>query len=97
MSEINDIEEVPEGNFPINFKLIKKYQQKNPSILAKYKEGTYQKGIFGGGSNININLITCEDDIVILSIIKSCIFNWYHIYLLHSGMDRIVAMIYQHV
>ena len=66
MSEINDIEEIPEGGFPINLKLIAKYQWKEPSLLAKYKDGTYHKGSFCGGSNIYINLITCEDNIVIL-------------------------------
>ena len=69
MSEINDTEEVLESNFPINLKLIKKYQQKDPSLLAKYKEDTYQKGYFLGGSNVNRNLIMCEDNIVILSIL----------------------------
>ena len=32
----------------------------------KYKMVTYKKGYFRGGSNINLNLITCEDKIVIL-------------------------------
>ena len=35
VSEINDIEELPEGNFPINLKLIKKYQRTEPSLIAK--------------------------------------------------------------
>ena len=65
MSEINEIEEVSEGNFPINLKLIYQYQQKYPSLLAKYKEVVYQKGYLNEGSNINLNLITCADNIVI--------------------------------
>ena len=32
MSEIDDIEELPEGTFPINLKLIQKYQRTEPSI-----------------------------------------------------------------
>ena len=43
MSEINDIKELLEGTFPINIKLIQKYQQMEPSIKAKYKDGTYHK------------------------------------------------------
>ena len=43
MSEINDIEEIPEGTFPINLKFIKTYQRLEPSIITKYKDGTYQK------------------------------------------------------
>ena len=65
VSEINDTEEVSEGNFPINLKLIYQYKQKYPSLWAKYKEGVYQKGSLNEGSNINLNLITCADNIVI--------------------------------
>ena len=76
MSEINDAKEVPEGIFPINLKKIDQYQQKDPKLLAKYKEGTFQKGYFCGVININLNLITCEDNIVIPSIIQSYILHW---------------------
>ena len=65
MSETKYIEEIPEGTFPINFKLIQKYQRSEPIILAKYKYGTYHKGYFSGGGNIDLNLITCKDKIVI--------------------------------
>ena len=65
--------------------------------MAKYKEGTYQKGYFHGGSNIDINLITCEDNIVIASIIQSYELNWYRVYLLHPGMDRTEVTISQHL
>ena len=40
VSEINDIKEIPEDNFPINLKLIKKYQRLEPIIKAKYTAGT---------------------------------------------------------
>ena len=65
VSEINDTKEVPEVNFPINFKIIEKYQRKIPILLHKYKYSTHQKGSFCGGINIIINLIMCEDNIVI--------------------------------
>ena len=39
MSKINDIEELPKGNFPIRLILIQKYQWSEPSIKAKYKYG----------------------------------------------------------
>ena len=35
VSEINDTEEIPEGNFHINLKLIDKYQWTEPSLMAK--------------------------------------------------------------
>ena len=71
MSEINDIKKLPEGNFPINLKLIQEYQLLEYSIIVKYKCGTYHKGSFFGGSNVDFNLITCKDNIVILSILVS--------------------------
>ena len=37
MSEINDIEELPEGIFPINEKLNQKYQRTEPSIQKNMK------------------------------------------------------------
>ena len=70
MSEINDIKKIHEVTFHIYLKLIKKYQRNEPSLLAKYKNGTYRKGYFPGGSNIYINLIICEDKIVTPSILQ---------------------------
>ena len=65
MSEINDIKEIPDGNFPIKLKLIQKHQREKPSITAKYKSGTYHNGYFYRVSNIDLNLITCKNKIVI--------------------------------
>ena len=66
-----------------------------PSIKAKYTTGTYQKHSFCGGSNIDLKLITCKNKIVILSKLKSYVIHRYHIYILHTGMDRTDAMIFQ--
>ena len=46
LSEINNIEELSEGIFPINLKLINKYQQKDPSLMDKYKKQMYKTGSF---------------------------------------------------
>ena len=96
MSEINDIEQLPEGIYPINLNLIQIYQQTETSIIAKYKYDTDQKGSFRGGSNIDLNLITCKDTIFIPSKLKSYVLHWYHTYLLHPGMERMEAMICQY-
>ena len=71
VSEINDIEEIPEGTFSIDLKLIKTYQRLEPSITAKYKYGTCQQGYLHGVSNIDIKVITCKDKIVIPSKLQS--------------------------
>ena len=52
--------------------------------------------LFCGEVNIYLNLITCEDNIVIPPIIQSCVFHWYHTYLLHPRMDLTEATIIQH-
>ena len=97
MSEINEIEEITEGTFPINLKFIKKYQRLEPKIRDKYNYGTHHKGYFCGGSNIHLNLITCTYKIVIPSKLQSYIVHWDHKYPLHPGMDRTEAMILQHL
>ena len=56
---------MPEVAFPINIKMIAKYQWTEPSLMAKYEYGTYHKGSFCGGINIYINLIIFEDNIII--------------------------------
>ena len=57
----------------------------------------YQKGSLRGGNNININLIMSEGKIVIPSIIQICVLHWYHMYLIHPVMDRMEAVILQHL
>ena len=97
VSKINDTEEIPESNFLINLKLIQKIQQEEPSITAKYKYGTYHKGYFCGGSNIDLNLITCKDNIVNTSKLQSYVLHWYHAYLLHPGIDIMEEIIHQYL
>ena len=46
MSEINNTEELYEGKFPINFKIIDQYQWKDPSLYAKLKTGKYKSYFF---------------------------------------------------
>ena len=46
MSETNDTEEITDGNFLINLKLIYQYQNKDPILLAEYKQGMYKTGSF---------------------------------------------------
>ena len=97
VSETNDIEELPEGNFPMNLKFIAKHQREGPSIIATYQDGIYHKGYFNGFSNIDLNLIKCKGRIFITSKLQSYVLHWYHKYLLHPGMDRMEETIHQHL
>ena len=56
--------------------------------MAKLKTVKYKCGSFRGVSNKSFNLITCEDEIYILLILQSYVFNWYYTYLLHPGLYR---------
>ena len=58
---------------------------------------TYHKGSFCGGINIDINLIMCEDKIVITSILQSYVLHWYYKHLFYTGMDKMEAMICQNI
>ena len=95
VSEINDIEELPERSLLNNLILITKYQWLETKIIAKYKNGMYQQGSFRGGSNIDVKLIICKNNILIPSKLQSYLLHWYHTYLLHPGMDRTEAIIRQ--
>ena len=97
MSEINDTEELPEGVFTINLKLIDQYQQKDPSLKAIYKLGQCKKYYFPRESSIHLNLITCEYNIFILSMLQRYIIHWYYIFILHPGMDRTETIFCQHL
>ena len=44
--------------------------------MDKYKDGTYYKGSFCGGIHIDIDLIMCEDKIVITLILQSYVLHW---------------------
>ena len=95
LSEINYIKKFPEGIFPINLKWIDQYQRKYTNLMAKYKNHTYKKVSFTGGSNIYLERIKFKDKIIILLILKKIILYWYHTYLLHPRMDRTDEMILQ--
>ena len=85
---INDIDKLPEYFFPISLKLINQYHQKYPRLMGKYDKGIQKFGPLHRGSNININIITCEYKIVISLLLQSYALQWYHTYLLFPGMDR---------
>ena len=95
--KMNETEEFPEIIFPINLILIDQYQRKDPILIAKYKICTYKNSSFYGGSNIYLNPITCNDNIVIPLILQGYVLNWYHTYLLHLRMDIMEATICQHL
>ena len=97
VSEINDTKEILEVNFTNNLEQINQNQLKTPSLRTKYNLGAYHTGSFCGVSNIDLNLITCEDKTVIPSIIQTYVLHLYHKYILHPGMDITEEMVRQNL
>ena len=95
MSELYDIEELPEGNFPLSFKLIGRYQRKDPIPTKKITRAEYKKGYFRGSRN-TIKSVTFKDKIVIMQLIQKYVVRWHHSYLLHTVLDRTEAMLCQY-
>ena len=96
MSELYNIKELPEGTFPLSLNRIDRYQQGRPHPNRKLKWATYQKSYFRGGRN-TIELITYKDKIVITYKLQKYVVKWYHMYLLHTGMEWTEAMICQYL
>ena len=65
--------------------------------MDKYHKIIYKTGSFSGGININLNLITCEDEIFTPLILQINVLHWYHAYLFHTGRDRTEVVIYQYL
>ena len=59
-SELYDIEELPEGTFPLSFKRIDRYQREDPFLTENPKCAEYQKGYFRGGHN-TIEILTHKE------------------------------------
>ena len=59
-----DVEELPNGTFPIKFTTINHYKQEYPGIKSKLPSTNYWKGSFLGGKN-PITLLMCQDKIVV--------------------------------
>ena len=63
--------------------------------MAKYEYGTCHKGSFCRGSNIDLYIIMCKDNIFIWLIIQRYVLHCYHPYIPHTGMDRTEAILCQ--
>ena len=80
--------------FPLTYRKIDKYQRKEKDLAAKLKHKNYHTKSFCGGGIIT-QLICRSDNIVRPKTLRNYVVNWYHTYLLHTGMDRTEATIIQ--
>ena len=70
VSEINDTKEFPEGTFPINLKWSNNINRKKSAYWLNMKLECTKKGLFCGGSDIQLKLITCKYKEVIPPILE---------------------------
>ena len=96
MSEFCDIEELPEGTFPIYFNLIDRYKREYPFLTKILKCAEFTKSSFRGVRN-TIDILTYKDKIVIPQKLQKYAVKRYHTYLIHPGLDQTEAMIFQHL
>ena len=96
MSELYNIDELPEVTFPLSPNIIDHYLREYPVLTEKLNYAEYQRGSFCGGRN-TIKTFTYKSKIVILHKLQKYILKWYHTYLLHPVLDQTEAMILQHL
>ena len=96
MPELYDIEELPDGMFPLSLKLIDINQLEYPVLTEKLKVIEYQKSYFCRGQNTK-EIVIYKDKIVILQKLQKYVVKWHHTYLLHPVLNKTEAMICQNV
>ena len=91
-----DVNELTDNQFPLQYSLIDKAQQKDHKILKNLQKGIYSTDTFSGGEK-SLQLITYKRKIVIPADLKDRVMQFYHTYLLHPGLNRTEATIQQHL
>ena len=96
MSKLQNIDKLTKGMFPLPFKIIDRYNWDYPSLHEKLNCAKYKGYFFHGGRN-TIKLVTYKNKIVILQKLQRYVVNWYHVHILHPGMDLTDEMVFQHL
>ena len=87
MLELYDTDDFTEGMFPLYFEIIYRNQQQYNLLLSKIKCAEYQKGSFCRGQSA-IEILAYRDKISIPLKLQGYLVNGYHVYILHTGLDR---------
>ena len=88
-----DDDDLPEGDFPIQYSLIEKKQKEDLHLQGKLsfhnkrKNNPYTKNIFRGGEK-DYKLLCKNGKIVIPQVLQERIIHWYHNTLCHPGSTR---------
>ena len=97
MSEINDIDELPEGFFLYKFWNNWPISTERPQPIGNYKNCMYRPIYFRIESNINFNLIMFEDKIGIELTFQSYALNYNCTYILLPRTDRTEMITCKHL
>ena len=95
LAELYSVDKLDDDTFPLTYKIIDKYQQKDPKLVDKLKHAIYQTETFCGGEKKK-QLICKNGKIVIPDALQKYVLNWYYTYLLHPGINHTESTIAQH-
>ena len=96
MAEGYCVDELDRNTFRLAYRTIHQCELKEKNMIEKLKRINYHTNFFCGSGN-KCMLISKNDKIDALIIIRKYIVNWYHTYLLHLGEDRVEATISHHL
>ena len=96
-AECFGVDKLSNDIFPLDYTLIDKEQQKDPTLLKALKANLYTIKAFCGGDDKSIELICHNDKIVIPTSLRQRVVEWYHTYLLQPGLNRTEESICQHL
>ena len=87
LAEIYSVDQLDGDTFPLIYRTINKYQRKDKELVENLKCANYHTKYFCGGGNTFMHI--CKNyKIVVPTILRKYMVNWYHTYLLHIGMQR---------
>ena len=96
MSELYDIKELPKGTFTLSFKTYRHLSAQRSLTNKKLNCAEYTKCYFSGGWN-TIEIVMYNGRILTSQKLQKYVVKWYHMYLLHTGLDRTEAMVHQNL
>ena len=90
-----DKSDLPEDAYPLRYKTIAQYLEKDKELTLLKKNKDYQVTIFHGGGK-EYKLLTKNGKIVIPKLLQQRAIDWYHLNLCHPGRVRTEETIRQH-
>ena len=82
--------------FPTAINIIDQCQQKKTRLKSKLKSAKYKLGSFRGQRNAIIDIITCDNKILIPQKLQRLVVTWYYMYLINPALDKPGETIFQY-